>query len=357
MALITSAADLNVGTELTINEATRTWRLNVAGNLVAKDGVNYQALYSKLVDLWNTSTYQDSPMPMRAGNVKAGNYIFGQDDSGDFNGWRPEDAASITYLRNGGHEQYDENGNLTEIYSGWVGLGVINSAAQPYYVADTGGAPINFPFDDQPNVPIQIFGDAANGDFDNRSAAPQVFVREQGFLFTSSILSDTGSTLAGDVARFLLNNRADDNIADDDATIESSAPYTGMSYTRHDTDQARNIGGVDYNFRRIIDANGATIEEAYTYVQYLLRQPTDIDSGAGTEIGQTAQDFGVFNGSLFLAGESVYFDNLAVSSQAQMRLTDEGAVNTNIQFPSISGGSLRFTANLAEKNIFSFFYP
>ena len=348
MALITSAASLNVGTELTIDEAARTFTLNVAGDLIAKDGVRYQALYSKFVNLWNTAAYQDSPMPMRAGNVKAGNYIFGQDDSGGFNGWRPADAATITYLRDGGHEQYDASGDLTEVYSGWKGLGFISSGAQPYYIQDVGGAPIDFPFDDQPNVPIQIFGDAANGDFDNRAASPTVFVREQGQLFTSSTLADTGSTLAGDVATFLLANRADDKIVDGDATVASAAPYTGMSYTRHATDQPREIGGVTYNFRRIVNANGATIEQAYTYCQYLLRQPTDIDSGAGTEIGRTAVDFGAFNGSDFVGGESVYFDNLATASQAQMRLTDEGAANTGIQFPSVAGGALSFTANLAE---------
>ena len=86
MALITSRNDLNVGTEILIDEAAREWELVATGNLNAKDGVNQQAVYSKFVDLWSTSTYQDSPMPSRAGNVKAGNYIFGQDDSGDFNG-------------------------------------------------------------------------------------------------------------------------------------------------------------------------------------------------------------------------------------------------------------------------------
>ena len=39
MAKITTRAGLNVGTELTIDETLRTFTLNVAGNLVAKDGV------------------------------------------------------------------------------------------------------------------------------------------------------------------------------------------------------------------------------------------------------------------------------------------------------------------------------
>ena len=37
MAKITSKALLNVGTELTIDETARTFTLNVAGNLIAKE--------------------------------------------------------------------------------------------------------------------------------------------------------------------------------------------------------------------------------------------------------------------------------------------------------------------------------
>lgn len=86
MAKITSRAQLNVGTELTINEPARTFTLNVAGNLVAKDGVTLQALYSKFVDLWATSTYQDSPFPMTALDALSGQYYFGVDEGGNYSG-------------------------------------------------------------------------------------------------------------------------------------------------------------------------------------------------------------------------------------------------------------------------------
>mgnify|MGYP003608190732 CR=1 FL=1 len=72
MAKITSRSQLNVGTELIINEPLRTIQLVAAGNLVAKDGVTLQAVYSKLVDLWATATYQDSPVPMYALDALSG---------------------------------------------------------------------------------------------------------------------------------------------------------------------------------------------------------------------------------------------------------------------------------------------
>lgn len=59
MAKITSKSLLNVGTEIIINEPAKTIQLVEAGNLVAKDGVTFQAIYSKCVDLWATASYQD----------------------------------------------------------------------------------------------------------------------------------------------------------------------------------------------------------------------------------------------------------------------------------------------------------
>jgi hypothetical protein len=57
MAKITSKAQLNVGTEITIDTANSTFTLIAAGNMVAKDGVTLQALYSKFVELWTTASY------------------------------------------------------------------------------------------------------------------------------------------------------------------------------------------------------------------------------------------------------------------------------------------------------------
>ena len=74
MTMITSQSLLNVGTELVLDEVNRTIELVAAGNLVAKDGVTIQALYSKFSDLWSTSTYQDSPFPLNALDALSGQY-------------------------------------------------------------------------------------------------------------------------------------------------------------------------------------------------------------------------------------------------------------------------------------------
>jgi len=57
------------------------------------------------------------------------------------------------------------------------------------------------------------------------------------------------------------------------------------------TPQARGGGGVlvggPFNFGFILDGNNGTKEECFTYIQYLLRQLTDIDNDADTNIGRT----------------------------------------------------------------------
>ena len=92
---------MNVGTELTIDEANKTFTLNVAGNLVAKDGVTIQALYSKFIDLWATAGYQDSPFPMYAIDALSGQFQFGTDGS-TYSGWKPSNDATRQMLRDGG---------------------------------------------------------------------------------------------------------------------------------------------------------------------------------------------------------------------------------------------------------------
>ena len=210
MAKITSKTQLNVGTELVINEPARTIQLVAAGNLVAKDGVTWQALYSKLVDLWATSTYQDSPFPAYAIDALSGQFQIGTDGS-TFSGWVFANDASRNMLRDGGWSEYSAAGVLEQQFAGFIGLGSITPATtvQPYYHLGATDAPANFPFTGQFNVGVKVFGDATHGSFDKRAYA-KAFVREYGKKFKSSVLADTGATATGaNKQNFLVSNEDD----------------------------------------------------------------------------------------------------------------------------------------------------
>lgn len=345
MAKITSRASLNVGVELTINETARTFTLNEAGNLVAKDGVTLQALYSKFADLWTTTTYQDSPFPLNAIDALSGQYYFGVDAGGNYNGWKPANDATRNMLRDGGWREYSSAGVLNREYAGFVGLGAINTGAQPYYILNASDAPTNFPFADQFNVGVRVYGDAANGNFDKRTYA-KTYCREYGKKYKDSVLADTGKTATGAfLVNFLISNEDDPKIQANDAAM-TGAPYDGITVSYYSTNQNRSIGGTNYPFRIIVDGNGATLEQIYTKIQYLLRQTSDINTAgdAGSVTGKTAASLLSFLGDTLVTSTGVYIDDIQSADSNRIEFYDQNGVKrTN---PYTAAGALSFNAAL-----------
>lgn len=345
MAKITSRASLNVGTELTINETARTFTLNEAGNLVAKDGVTLQALYSKFADLWTTTTYQDSPFPLNAIDALSGQYYFGVDAGGNYNGWKPANDATRNMLRDGGWREYSSAGVLNREYAGFVGLGAINTGAQPYYILKASDAPTNFPFANQFNVGVQVYGDAANGNFDKRTYA-KTYCREYGKKYKDSVLADTGKTATGAfLVNFLISNEDDLKIQANDAAM-TGAPYDGITVSYYSTNQNRLIGGANYPFRIIVDGNGATLEQIYTKIQYMLRQNSNINTAgdAGSVTGKTAASLLSFVGDTLVTSTGVYIDDIQSADSNRIEFYDQNGVKrTN---PYTAAGALSFNAAL-----------
>lgn len=352
MAKITSKAQLNVGTELVIDEAAKTIQLVAAGNLVAKDGVTLQAVYSKLVDLWATASYQDSPFPLYAIDALSGQFQIGTDGS-TFSGWTWLNDTTRNMLRDGGWSEFSAGGVLLRQYAGFVGLGSVSSGAQPYYHLATVDAPTNFPFTDQFNAGVQVYGDAANGNFDKRTYA-KTFVREYGKKFKSSILADTGATGTGaNKVNFLISNEDDLKITNLLGAVQATADaamaggvYAGITVSYYSANQTRTINGVSRNFKIIIQGNGGTLEQIYAKVQYLLRQNTNINTAgtAGTVTGKTADDLLAFVGDTLETATSVYIDGVLSADSNRVKFKDDsGAFREN---PFEAAGTITFNAPL-----------
>lgn len=345
MAKITSKTLLNVGTELIINEPSRTFTLVAAGNLVAKDGVTIQALYSKLSDLWATATYQDSPFPLNALDALSGQYYFGVDAGGNYNGWKPADDTTRQMLRDGGWREYSAAGVLNREYVGIVGLGSVSAGAQLYYQKVDGGGAANFTFTDQCNEGIQVFGDAENGGFDNRTYF-KGYVREYGKKYKDSVLADTGKTATGaNIVNLLLSNEDDLKIQANDAAM-TGAPYNNITVSYYTANQVRNIGGSPYNFKIIVAGNGATLEQIYTKLQYLLRQNSDINTSgtAGVKTGKIQAALASFVGDTLVTGTSVYIDNIQTADSNRIEFFDDGGTKrTN---PYTAAGTMSFNSVL-----------
>jgi len=345
MAKIVSKSLLNSGVEVTIDEPGRTFTLNVAGNLVAKDGVSLQALYSFFSDQWALATRQDSPFPMNALDALSGQYYFGVDAGGNYSGWKPANDTTRQMLRDGGWREYSNAGVLNREYVGIVGLGTVSSGAQLYYQKVDGGAAANFTFTDQCNEGIQIFGDAANGNFNSRDYF-RGYVREYAKKYKDSGLSDTGKTATGaNIVNVLLSNEDDLKIQADDAAM-SGAPYSGITVAYYSANQTRSIGGSNYNFKIIVAGNGATLEQIYTKLQYLLRQATDINTGgtAGAKTGKIQSALCYFVGDTLVTGTSVYIDNIQTADSNRIEFYDD--TNTKRTNPYTAAGTMTFNSVL-----------
>jgi hypothetical protein len=354
MAKITSKTGLVVGSNLIIDEPNKTIQFLAAGGLVFKDGVTWQALYSKLVDLWATATYQDSEFPAYAIDALSGQFQIGTDGA-TFSGWTFADDTTRNALRDGGWSEWSDAGVKQQEFAGFIGLGSITPAltVQPYYHLGATDAPINFPFTDQFNVGVKVYGDATHGNIDKRSYA-KAYCREFGKKFKSSVLADTGATATGaNKVNFLISNEDDLKItgllgtdqAAGDAAM-AGAPYSGITVAYYTANQSRTINSVSANFKIIINGNNATLEQIYAKVQYLLRQATDINTGgtAGAKIGKIQSDLLTFVGDTLVTSNSVYIDNILGADSNRIEFYDDGGTKrTN---PYTAAGTLNFNSVL-----------
>jgi hypothetical protein len=168
-------------------------------------------------------------------------------------------------------------------------------------------------------------------DLDNRFAfSLKLRPRDDDALGKSFAQQGLGNALATQLSNrafiFGLGTVEDADITNTDATVSGY----GITITLHTTGQSRGaatlVGGAQ-NFGIIIDGNNRTKNEIYEGIQRLLRQLSDVDSGAGTHIGRaldgmvrfngTTLEFGSTDGGLTFpnnpegGGSGIYCDNVA----------------------------------------------
>lgn len=349
MSKIIDPDDINIGTEMTIDTSAKTFTLLEAGNLIAKDGVTINAIWAKFVDLWTTSTYQPYDFPMNVLDAKSGQYIFGQDPGGTYNGWKPANDTTRQMMRDGGWSEFSAAGILNRRYVGIVSLGEVSADAQLYYQRVSGGTPYDFTFTDEVNEGIQIYGDATNGNFDNQSYF-KGYVREPSKKYKDSVLADTGQLATGAyIVNLLLSNEDDLKITDLDAVVSTAEPYISIGLEYFGTNQSKTIGAGSYNFRVVIDNTtaNATLEEIYTKMQYLLRQSSDIDDGSGTVIGKTANQLCYFVGDSLYTTAGVFIDGVIPADLNRVYFLPYGSTAGNeVYYPYAAAGTLNFNSSL-----------
>jgi hypothetical protein len=206
-----------------------------------------------------------------------------------------------------------------------------------------------------------------------------------GKTFDSSDLAAIGlTTVTNKAERFPLANATDLKITatDLDITQSPSDPYDGMTITYFAAGQTR-TGLVAASptgtaveteglFGIIINGNFGTSEEIYEFVQFQLRQTTDIDADGDIAIGRTMDELLRFVGDSIEigskdggvsfptnpdgGGSGVFIDNRDTNDTNRMSMFDN--FGNQRTFPFVAAGSINFNANLVNDGnaVFTMFY-
>jgi hypothetical protein len=347
MAIVTDPDFLQDGVDVIIDTTAKTIQLvskadngsSSIDNAGATGGVTLQCLYSWLKEEWKArSELIKFPFAMEAITPEQFEFI---------NGWKPANDSTRKLIRNAGWSEKSAAGAVLRKYAGIISLGSIGESDQPYYRWNT-GSKVNFAYQGPVNEAVQIFGDASNGNFDYSDGGDTLtlYVREWGKTYASSNNTQIGaSTLMYQAYRFPLSNATDLKISASELSVASSAPYTGITVEFFGTDQNRNIDGTSAPFRVIItDSTGnASTQQIYEKIQYLLRSNSDMDTGAGTVIGATADALVSFVGDTLVGATSVAIDNLNGNYLNSVELYDKNGVKR--LYPFVAAGTINFGSN------------
>lgn len=339
MAIIIDPDNLVLGTDIVIDTTNKTFEIkttSAVSNAGSTGGVRGQTLYSWFKEQWhNSATLNKYKPPMLS--ITDEQFEF-------YNGWKPKDDTTRNLIRSAGWAEKDASGVIQRKYMGVVSLGSIGDTDQPYF-SWNGGAKTNFAFTGPVNQAVQIYGDAANGNFDYSDGGDTftIFVREPGKTYASYDNIALGAlTLTYKVYGFPLSNGVDLNISASDAVISSTPVYQGIHVEYFGTDQLRNIDGSNSAYRIVVtDTTGtATTKQIYEKIQYLLRQNSDIDNGAGSKIGAVASAIVEFVGATLKGAQSVVIDGLNSNFLNSVEFYDKnGAKHT---YPFVAAGTINF---------------
>lgn len=392
--------------EMTIDTTNRRIYLNGFGNLAGLgDGITGKALYSKFKKIWKSdATLIRHPFPMESITPEQFEFI---------NGWLPADDDTRKRIRTAGWVERASplaGGGILRRYVGVVSLGSIDDADQPYYQQSIDGPAINFTFTGPVNEAVKVY-DAEASPIQDDSAYLKLFIREQGKLYGQADLADIGVTTMSYITyRFPLSTGTDLKIVASDNDIATTLPYTdinvtylpGVGFTQWatatvypansvvqstannqwyitttggtsggDNDLSdgsdggitdwtlytgqRQIGALWYPFNVIIDGDVAndggepSTQQIYEKIQYLLRQNSDIDAGAGTVTGKTADTLLRFVGDTLVTSEGVFIDDFDPNFTNAIEFFD--STNTKRTFPYVAAGNLLFNNNLVAEYV------
>ena len=300
------------GTGVSTNPTTKV--LTVASANTVRELYSY---------LWDQAESGDGA----AGGLTAAEFPLWPRESGRlalFNGWSLA-AGSLDNLSGAGVEILNASLVATASYANIAMVSAPGGSGTAYY-SQNGGAATSFNGSGQ----IDELVDVTTATTSLR-VLYRVYGRTYDEVNVNTVSGDT--TLEAKRYPIAISTAIDAKIEDDDATVSTTAPYTGMTYTKHDPAVSKTLGGTTDTFDRVVDANGGTLEEAHTFIQYTLRQAANkLDALAGTFVGDT-----------YVGEQGLFIENIGSGAD---RVQFLGLGGNTLTQPSLQTVTVTFSANL-----------
>lgn len=366
MATITDPALLTTGNTIFHFSGATPFEIELVAGVDNMDegGATLQALYSYAKDEWRTNDdLIKFPFPF----VAITGEQFEVNNPWDFapDAGKPASGQTKNLIRDAGWALRDSGGTTLEEYMNITSLGLFNDPLtdQAYYLQVSGSTVANSPtqvvLPGEVNQAIQIFSAATLDDFNYRGFF-RIYLREQAKTYGFYDLNEEQNipTLTFRKYALPLVNAQDLKIDASDAEIVTGATYAGMSITYLTSPTGITIGNDTPNFSIIIDGNNGTAEQIYEFVQWSLRQPTDINSETAEVRGDTADALLIFVGDTLRtlrtgANEGVFIENFRPEDTNRLEFTaNDGIVYT---FPFVAAGNIIFNDNLQSDALAKYF--
>lgn len=318
---------------LRFDTTAKTIQLVAGGNLVAKDGVTGQCLFSKIKEVIKAdATLIKYALPVRE--------MIHDESMELINGWTFLDTTTLKMVRDCGVAYVNASGVTTAMFACFVTLGQVTAGTAStdlYFTQSSASNATTATFTHLNtgdtfgvNELVQIYSDT-NGDgtpdYDYRAYA-KVFLRRAGYTYDESSNIDIGyPALTYKKYNFPITHSVDAGVTKDDTTVDA---YTGMSITWYAAAQSASLGtNGPYNFHVIINANGHTYDEVYSWVQRQLRKSSDIDAdGTNVKTGQVTAALVFMDGATlktrYQAGVGgIHISNLSAASYNNVAEADD----------------------------------
>lgn len=223
---------------------------------LSSDGVQGGAVYARVVADYGSDQFfmDNSPMPMLSVSGNAGEYIIGQDSSGNFSGWDWEDVSAFgirttQLLRKAGWTSYSSLGALREIWSGIQSSGTFEDPANDtaYYILGADQAvdnSVDAPFSGSVDLAVKVY-DATVG---RAVATPNGYNFVDGGAGNDSIVRNDGGSFITDGVK--VGGRV---VVESATTSANDGSYTALTVT------ASTIGIATGSLTADTDDNTATI--------------------------------------------------------------------------------------------------